>query len=157
MVQEKASALMEQTALQLVMFHLEQYRERRLPVEKLVQQLLCLFETEVRSSSHSQPSYSDLQAQRSLFTEIDELIFSEDLHVYNRMVFQKGQLFERFLINQSRSYSNSLHSIGFEYKTSPSFPLCYDDSTGIWWGQSLILVPSTFKLSVCCKNKVSSK
>ena len=46
------------------------------------------------------------------------------------MVFQKGQLFERFLINQSRISSHSLHSLGFEYKTSPSFPLCYDDSTG---------------------------
>ena len=49
MVQEKASALMNQTKLHLLMFHLQQYRERILPVEELVQQLMCLFDSEVRS------------------------------------------------------------------------------------------------------------
>ena len=38
----------------------------------------------------------DTQEKESLFTEIDELIFSEDLPVYNGLVFQTGQLVERF-------------------------------------------------------------
>ena len=88
-------------------------------------------------------SYFPLQAQESLFTEIDELIFPEDLDIYNRMVFQKGQLFERFLLNQpglageSRSHSESLHSICLDYKSAPAFSYnvfqdsCYDESTGL--------------------------
>ena len=47
----------------------------------------------------------DSQEKEGLFTEIDELIFHEDLPVFNRIVFQKGQLFERFLLagaNQGR-------------------------------------------------------
>lgn len=133
MVQEKASALMDQTNLNLLMFHLQQYRERNITVEKLIQLLLSLFDTQVEirfTPSNCLPACSLLQAQESLFTEIDELIFPEDLDIYNRMVFQKGQLFERFLLNQSQISSNSLHSIGFDFKTSPSFSFCYDDSTG---------------------------
>ena len=47
----------------------------------------------------------DSQEKEGLFTEIDELIFHEDLPAFNRIVFQKGQLFERFLLagaNQGR-------------------------------------------------------
>ena len=40
----------------------------------------------------------DSQEKEGLFTEIDELIFHEDLPAFNRIVFQKGQLFERFLL-----------------------------------------------------------
>ena len=133
MVQEKATALMDQSNLALLMFHLQQYRERNITVEKLIQLLLSLFDTQVEirfTPSNCLPACSLLQAQESLFTEIDELIFPEDLDIYNRMVFQKGQLFERFLLNQSQISSNSLHSIGFDFKTSPSFSFCYDDSTG---------------------------
>ena len=48
MVREKATALLEQPNLALLMFHLQQYRERRLSVEKLVQLLMSRFDTEVR-------------------------------------------------------------------------------------------------------------
>ena len=48
----------------------------------------------------------DSQEKEGLFTEIDELIFTEDIPVYNSLVFQNGQLFERFIestnINQER-------------------------------------------------------
>ena len=39
----------------------------------------------------------DSQEKEGLFTEIDELIFPEDIPVYNSLVFQNGQLFERFI------------------------------------------------------------
>ena len=59
------------------------------------------------------------------------------------MVFQRGQLFERFLLNQpglngqTRSRSDSLHSICLDYKSSPAFSYnlltdsCYEESTGL--------------------------
>ena len=50
-VQEKATALLEQPNLALLMFHLQQYRERRLSVEKLIQLLMSMFDTQVCSSS----------------------------------------------------------------------------------------------------------
>ena len=157
MVQEKATALLDQPNLALLMFHLQQYRERRLSVQKLIQLLMSMFDTQVGTSPLSlltnltyiyklsqvtilASSYSPLQAQESLFTEIDELIFSEDLDIYNRMVFQKGQLFERFLLNQpglaGKCQSNS-ESVCLDYKSSPAFSYsrfedsCYDESTGL--------------------------
>ena len=39
----------------------------------------------------------DSKEKEGLFTEIDELIFTEDIPVYNSLVFQTGQLFERFI------------------------------------------------------------
>ena len=39
----------------------------------------------------------DTQAKEGLFTEIDQLIFNEDLARYNKLVFENGQLFERFI------------------------------------------------------------
>lgn len=47
MVQEKATALLEQPNLALLMLHLQQYRERRLSVQKLVQLLMSMFDTQV--------------------------------------------------------------------------------------------------------------
>ena len=47
-------------------------------------------------SAFSLQNMFDTQEKESLFTEIDELIFSEDLPVYNGLVFQTGQLVERF-------------------------------------------------------------
>ena len=47
MVQEKATALLEQPHLALLMLHLQQYRERRLSVQKLVQLLMSMFDTQV--------------------------------------------------------------------------------------------------------------
>ena len=47
-------------------------------------------------SAFSLQNMFDTQEKESLFTEIDELIFSEDLPVYNSLVFQTGQLVERF-------------------------------------------------------------
>ena len=47
MVKEKARALLDQPNLALLMFHLQQYRERRLSVEKLLQLLISMFDTQV--------------------------------------------------------------------------------------------------------------
>ena len=48
MVQEKATALLDQP--NLLMLHLQQYRERRISVQKLVQLLMSMFDTQVGSS-----------------------------------------------------------------------------------------------------------
>ena len=45
----------------------------------------------------------DSQEKESLFTEIDELIFTEDIPVYNSLVFQNGQLFERFIESTNKN------------------------------------------------------
>lgn len=49
MVQEKATALLDQPSLALLMLHLQQYRERRISVQKLVQLLMSMFDTQVGS------------------------------------------------------------------------------------------------------------
>ena len=45
----------------------------------------------------------DTQEKEGLFTEIDELIYNDDINVFNRIVFQNGQLFERFLANENHN------------------------------------------------------
>ena len=45
----------------------------------------------------------DSQEKEGLFTEIDELIFTEDIPVYNSLVFQNGQLFERFIESTNKN------------------------------------------------------
>ena len=82
MVQEKGKALLNQKDLGLLMYLIHQYRKRALPIEDLVHSLSKLFDNEEKES---------------LFTEIDELIFNEDLGKYDSLVFQKGKLFERVM------------------------------------------------------------
>jgi len=84
MVMEKAHALLDQSHVSLLMFYLAKYRNREMSVESLLVSLQNIFDT---------------QDKEGLFTEIDELIFKEDIEVYNKIVFENGKLFERFLIN----------------------------------------------------------
>lgn len=45
----------------------------------------------------------DTQEKEGLFTEIDELIYNDDINVFNKIVFQSDQTFERFLSNENHS------------------------------------------------------
>ena len=82
MVHEKGKALLDPDDLTLLMYYLQEYRTRVITIDNLVHSLKKLFDTEEKES---------------LFTEIDELIFSEDLNRYDSLVFQKGKLFERVM------------------------------------------------------------
>ena len=65
-------------------------------IRPLVTRWAEIKQTRVKMSAFSLQNMFDTQEKESLFTEIDELIFSEDLPVYNGLVFQTGQLVERF-------------------------------------------------------------
>ena len=82
MVHEKGKALLDQDDLTLLMYYIQEYRARLITIDNLVHSLKKLFDSEEKES---------------LFTEIDELIFSEDLNKYDSLVFQKGKLFERVM------------------------------------------------------------
>lgn len=55
----------------------------------------------------------DTQAKEGLFTEIDQLIFNEDLARYNKLVFENGQLFERFISTMNVSFKRALSILHF--------------------------------------------
>jgi len=93
MVKEKATAMLDQTHLSLLMFYLEQYRARNMSVHNLVTSLQNMFDT---------------QEKEGLFTEIDELIYNDDINVFNKIVFQSDQTFERFLSNENHSEYSSI-------------------------------------------------
>ena len=96
MVQEKGKVLLSSEDLAMLMFHLKQYRMREITIDVLVHTLKNMFDNEEKES---------------LFTEIDELIFSEDLKSYDSLVFQKGKLFERVIeaINPSKEGANGIN------------------------------------------------
>ena len=89
MVQEKGKALLTSDDLTLLMYYIQEYRARAITIDTLVHSLKKMFDNEEKES---------------LFTEIDELIFFEDLNKYDSLVFQKGKLFERVMeaINPSK-------------------------------------------------------
>ena len=92
MVHEKGKALLDPSDLSLLMFYIQEYKRRAITIGTLVHSLKKMFDTEEKES---------------LFTEIDELIFFEDLNMYDGLVFQKGKLFERVMeaINPSKDTS----------------------------------------------------
>ena len=70
------------------MFLLGQYRGHQMAIRTLVTSLQNMF---------------DSREKEGLFTEIDQLIFTEDISVYNSLVFQSGQLFERFIESTNKN------------------------------------------------------
>ena len=74
----------------------------------------------------------DSQEKEGLFTEIDELIFTEDIPVYNSLVFQTGQLFERFI--EGRNQNQGCENTGQQ-------SLRYNDTMIKVWTHDLICPP----------------
>ena len=89
MVHEKGKALLDPDDLTLLMYYIQEYRTRSITIDTFVHSLKKMFDNEEKES---------------LFTEIDELIFFEDLNAYDSLVFEKGKLFERVMeaINPSK-------------------------------------------------------
>ena len=84
----QARALLDTSELSLLMFLLGQYRGHQMAIRTLVTSLQNMF---------------DSREKEGLFTEIDQLIFTEDIPVYNSLVFQSGQLFERFIESTNKN------------------------------------------------------
>ena len=84
----QARALLDTSELSLLMFLLGQYRGHQMAIRALVTSLQNMF---------------DSREKEGLFTEIDQLIFTEDIPVYNSLVFQSGQLFERFIESTNKN------------------------------------------------------
>jgi len=114
MVHEKGKALLNSSDLSLLMFHIQDYKRRVITIGTLVHSLKKMFDTEEKES---------------LFTEIEELIFFEDLNKYDSLVFQKGKLFERVMEAMNPSKDPS-------YGATENFDT-YENLDGSDYGDSL--------------------
>ena len=82
MVKEKAQALLNKDELLSLKFYLSEYRHGSIEIRDFVRVLRKIF---------------DCQRKETLFTEIREIVLEKDLQEFDRIIYEKGKLYERVI------------------------------------------------------------
>ena len=97
MVKEKAGALLSKEEFSTLKFYLSEYKHANIAIKDLVRALRKMF---------------DCEEKESLFTEIREVVNEKDLMEFDRIVYEKGKMFERVIQSQTRRIvSSSMQSL----------------------------------------------
>ena len=82
MVKEKAQALLNKDELLSLKLYLSEYRHGSIEIRDFVRVLRKIF---------------DCQRKETLFTEIREIVLEKDLQEFDRIIYEKGKLYERVI------------------------------------------------------------
>ena len=94
---EKAGALLSKEEFSTLKFYLSEYKHANIAIKDLVRALRKMF---------------DCEEKESLFTEIREVVNEKDLMEFDRIVYEKGKMFERVIQSQTRrNVSSSMQSL----------------------------------------------
>ena len=104
MVKEKAQALLSKEDFSTLTFYLSEYKHGNIGIRDLVRTLKKMFECEEKES---------------LFTEIREVVHKKDLAEFDRIIYEKGKLYERVIQSMVQlNHSESTRSL--QVKKEPS-------------------------------------